>query len=108
MVVLKGMYVKKKYDGTVPLYEYYSDNSFDHYTTTISTINQDFPGWKLLPESISGYIYKDIGDNLIPLYEYYNDDLINHYTSTDPTVSQIYDGWHFLPKSISGYVYPAN
>lgn len=69
MVALKGMSLKRY--GTVHFMSIIVITVLTcHYTTTISTINQDFPGWKLLPESIYLDIYKDIGDNLIPLYHY--------------------------------------
>lgn len=93
---MEGYILKNQLPGTIPLYEYYHDYGFDHYTTTISDVISD-DGWVKL--GVSGYVYSNKGINnmdAVQLYDYfyqYDKRSFDHYTTTDPNISYKFPGW---------------
>ncbi len=108
---MEGYILKNQLPGTIPLYEYYHSDGFDHYTTTISGVASDPKnGWVEL--GISGYVYANKGVNnmeAVQLYDYfyqYTGRNFDHYTTTDPNISYKFPGWKMYNRS--GYIYPAD
>lgn len=106
---MEGYILKNQLPGTIPLYEYYHDYGFDHYTTTISDVISD-DGWVKL--GVSGYVYSNKGINnmdAVQLYDYfyqYDKRSFDHYTTTDPNISYKFPGWKMCNRS--GYIYPVD
>lgn len=102
---IEGYVLKNPAPGTVPLYQYYNHEYFDHYTTDIN----DISGGSWTPLGITGYVYQKSSIETIPLYDYfyqYNKKNFDHYTTTDPHIAQKYPGWAM--QHISGYIYPTD
>lgn len=102
---IEGYVLKNPAPGTVPLYQYYNHEYFDHYTTDIYNIS----GGSWTPLGITGYVYQKSNIETIPLYDYfnqYNKRNFDHYTTTDPHIAQNFQGWTM--QHISGYIYPTN
>lgn len=106
---MEGYILKNQLPGTIPLYEYYHDYGFDHYTTTISDVISG-DGWVKL--GVSGYVYANKGINnmdAVQLYDYfyqYDKRSFDHYTTTDPNISYKFPGWKMCNRS--GYIYPVD
>lgn len=102
---VEGYILKNQLAGSIPLYEYYNDGIFDHYTTTDPNV-ASYSGWK--KQGIAGYVYKSPSTDIstVPLYEFYNESGRNHFTSTNPNIHVLFSGW--ARNSITGYIYPLN
>ena len=102
---VEGYILKENISGTTPLYLYYNNSKWDHYTTILSNVDKEFPEYRKL--SIEGYVYINGGIETIPLYEYYENSGYNHYTSTIPNIPQLFPTWVRLNNGFNrGYIYP--
>lgn len=99
---LEGYILKNKLPETIPLYQYYFSDGFDHYTTIESDIHLKYKGWT--QHGIMGYVYKKPMDGTSILYEYYNSEANDHYTSTFPILTQLYPRYLRFNQT-SGYIY---
>jgi len=99
---LEGFVLKNRLPGTIPLYQYYYPDGFDHCTTTESDIHLKYKGW--VQNGLMGYVYEKPVDGTSILFEYYYDEKNDHYTSTFPNLPQLYPEYiRFIHTS--GYIY---
>lgn len=105
---IEGYVLKQRLTNSIVLHEYYSEQLWDHYLTTLSDIHNNYPVYQHQQSTPVGYIYKNIDIDLVPLYEYYHDGNTNHYTTVRADIVQNNLGWVRLNPTVSGYIYPAD
>ena len=89
-------------EGTVPVYLFYNNPSFDHFVTADRSSVNGFNDWQFYGTIF--YAYPTQVPGTVPIYVYYNAGGKNHYTTSEPNITSQFPGW--TKFGVSFYAFP--